>query len=135
MGKFETLQSDIFSVFGSASWVNEDIKTVPENFVLTITNSEYIRVAILPGTISEVNINSISGQLMIDIFTPAGKGPLRAYQIADKLDEYLNGKTVKTGEGSTQFRASSLNSIGQDVDNKSLFRSLYTISFNYFGVF
>ena len=135
MGKFTELEQDVYSVFSSVNWVAENIKTYPQNFLAVNAGDEYIRVAVLP-TGTGINIKSVSGILIIDIYTAAGKGTRRAVLIADTLGLYLEGKTKATAaKASTQFFSGSLNHIGIDKDNPSLYRSSYTIPFNYFGVY
>lgn len=137
MNKYASLLADAYSVFETLDWKAEDIKTFPEDFVGTGVGNEYIRVAVLAGNVQYHSnpISSVAGQMIIDIFTPAGAGPLRRSQIADKLDTYLAGKvfTLSTN-GSTQFASSTLVGVGNDKDNPSLYRSIYSIPFNYFGV-
>lgn len=134
MGKYLNLQSDAFTIFDSSTWKAENIKTFPANFVPINPGNEFIRVSLIPSG-SGINIRSVSGVFIIDIFTPAGNGPKRTSQIADKLDQYLVGKSVSTSSGNvTQLQNSSLQLNGVDKDNSSLYRSTYTIPFNYFGV-
>jgi hypothetical protein len=134
MGKFASLEKDIFSVFGATEWLAENIATEPDNFFGKNTGNEYIRVIIIAGRPS-VNCTSVSGQLSIDIFIPAGVGPNKASLIADKLDSYLVGKVISSATGNaTQFGSSTLASNGIDSANPSLFRFIYSIPFNYFGV-
>jgi hypothetical protein len=133
MNKYTSLETDIFSIFASATWVLENIDTYPENFTQRENTSEFIRVGIV--TKAPQNLNSVSGVLLIDIFIGAGSGPNKAYLIADKLDTYLAGKTIiTTANGNTQLFSSTLAPIGIDAVNKSLQRYQYTIPFNYFGV-
>ena len=133
MGKYEALSKDIFGVFGTAEWKAENIKTYPSNFVGVDAGNRYIRVQVLPqGT--GLNLKSASGQVLIDIFTPAGGGPIEAMLIADRLDAYLVGKSKQTGAAVTQLGNSALASIGQDKANPALHKSQYSIPFNYYGV-
>jgi hypothetical protein len=136
MNKYASLQADVYSIFSSVTWLAESIKTVPSNFVGTGIGNEYIRVAIVAGgNDPKIAKRSVSGQLLIDIFTPAGGGPLRAAQIADKLDTYLVGKTLQVGpNGNTQLGLSTLSPLGIDKANTQLCRDSYSISFNYFGI-
>lgn len=136
MGKYASLEADVYSVFGTVTWKAENILTLPDNFEGSNKGSEWIRVSILPsGTLEgSTSLYSVKGLVMIDIFTPAGGTPKRASQIADKLDTYLAGKVLVTGQGgSTQFFTSTLMRHGLDDDNPSLFHCTYTIPFSYFG--
>jgi len=134
MGKYENLEKDVFSIFGSTSWKNENIKTFPVNFIELTPGTEFVRVSVIPSG-NGINLTSISGVLIIDIFTSAGNGPRRTSLIADKLDSYLVGKSVSTVSGnSTQFNKSALAYLGLDIVNSALYRATYSIPFNYFGV-
>jgi hypothetical protein len=133
MGKYETVMSDVLSVFGTAEWIAENIKTYPANFVGVDTGNTYIRVSVLPQG-EGLNLKSASGQVLIDIFTPAGNGPMAAARIADRLDTYLVGKSKQLNTGVTQLGKSSFALRGVDKANPALHRSQYAISFNYFGV-
>ncbi len=127
MGRLANVETDVFSVFDSAEWKAEQIKTIPVNFS-GAPGGEYVRVKLLTGRHSSMTF--AKGVLMVDIFTPAGEGSRRATTIADKLDRHLLGKTF----GSTQFQDSSFEMMHTDKDNPTLFRSLYSIPFLYFGV-
>lgn len=134
MGKYANLQADVFSIFAGASWKAENIKTYPMNTISINSGNEFIRVDIIPRDFG-VNLASTSGVLIIDIFTSAGSGPTAATLIADRLDAYLVGKSISTVSNVvTQFQNSSMKSIGRDFDNTTLFRSVYSIPFHYFGV-
>ena len=134
MGKYAVVQGDIFSVFDAAGWQAENIKTYPQNHIPINPSSEWIRVSIVPSSFLST-LDSLSGQLIIDIFTSAGNGPKRPFEIADILDQYLTGKYLTTGgSGATQFLNSTMGGGALDIDNPSLYRSIYTISFNYTGV-
>lgn len=134
MGKFSNTEGDIFSVFASSAWKGEGIETHPSNYTSPEAWDEYIRVNILCNG-KGLNKVSVSGILIVDIFTPAGNGPSKASLIADKLEEYLGNKSLSTSaSGVTQFLGGTLTHLGTDKDNLTLFRSSYTIPFNYFGV-
>jgi hypothetical protein len=134
MGKYANLESDIFSIFSNATWTATTIKTYPQNFIAVSPGNEFIRLNIVPSG-NGVNINSVSGILMIDIFVESGKGSKRAFQIADILDSFIKGKTLKTNSNNaTQFQSSAIQSIGVDTENHSLYRVNYTIPFQYYGV-
>lgn len=133
MGKYASLQSDIFSIFNSSAWKAENINTYPSNFVTINPGNEFIRVSIIPSG-NGINLISVSGVIIIDIFVSAGNGPKAIVSIADKLDSYLVGKTVNTQGNNTCLANSSLAFVGNDKDNPALYRASYTIPFNYFGV-
>lgn len=134
MGKYANIVSDVFTVFGSAEWTAENIKTLPVNYVGIDIKDEFLRVSVIPSG-TGVNLQSISGQLIVDIFTKAGNGPSRPFAIADKLDEYLVGTTLMTQSGvATQFFGSSMSVVGQDKDDPTLFRMTYSVPFTYFEV-
>ena len=134
MGKYENLEKDVFSIFASTLWKNENIKTFPVNFIELNPGNEFIRASVIPSG-NGINLTSISGVLIIDIFTSAGNGPKKTSLIADKLDSYLVGKSVSTvNNNSTQFNKSALAHVGLDTVNSALYRATYSIPFNYFGV-
>jgi hypothetical protein len=134
--KYSSLYKDIYSVFALAGWTATGIKTFPENYVTTGVGNEYIRVNILAGSDNSAKAhNAVAGVVIIDIFVPAGGGSLRVTAIADELDAYLAGNSLSTTSyGNTQFLSSTLINLGNDTANPSLFRSKYSIPFNYFGV-
>lgn len=134
MGKYTALQLDIFSVFALQAWKDENILTVPDNVVQGAVGKDYIRVSVLASG-RGINRASASGLVMIDIFTSAGNGPSASAVIADRLDEFLANKQLSTSSaGVTQFGAGSFAPKGADPANTTLFRSTFTIPFNYFGV-
>jgi hypothetical protein len=133
MGKFVSLEQDVFSVFASPEWVAEDIKTFPTNYIAVSSGKEFIRVSVIPSG-NGLNRNSTKGILIIDIFIPAGEGTRRAFEIADALDSHLVNKSIKhlTDTAQTQFGFSSISPNGVDKDTPSLYRVTYSITFNYF---
>lgn len=133
MSKYASIETDLFSIFDSAAWKFENVKTFPENFTQTGNVKEFIKISIIPSSTEQKNI--VRGILNIDIFIEAGLGSSRATIIADKLDKYLAETTLTTTlNGNTQLFSSSLATVGLDTVNKSLFRYKYVIPFNYFGV-
>lgn len=133
MGKYLSTQEDVFEIFNSQSWKSENIKTYPSNFIAINPGNEFVRVSIIPSG-NSININSVSGVIILDIYTPAGNGPTRTSVIADKLDQYLVGKSFLGNMTRTQLMSSSVSLLGLDKDNPALYRSSYTIPFNHFGV-
>jgi hypothetical protein len=139
MNKYAEMVGAVHSVFDSTDWKAEGIVTVPSNFPLPSAPSRspvesYVRVSVVPGSMG-INLVSSSGQIIIDIFTPAGGGPLPAARIADKLDKYLVGKKFSTSSGTVQCFDSSYNETGLDIVNTSLARAKYSISMSFFGEF
>jgi hypothetical protein len=123
MGKYASITSAVYSVFNSAAWKVEKIKTFPAN--LKCSGDKYIKVDIIPSGIG-LNVNSCSGVVIIDIHTPPNEGTAAVTLIADKLDNYLQGQTI----GPVQFFGSTM-APGKTED--ALPKSSYTIPFNYFG--
>lgn len=134
MGQYTSIRSRVFSIFGSTTWKAENIKTVPNNFIGVVGQNDYIRVSIIVSGAGFLNIKSNSGILNIEIFTAAGMGPNASDVIADKLDNYLQYKSIVVDNDTVQFRGSSLTPLGLCADNSSLHRSMYSIPFNLFGV-
>ena len=129
---YADLESDIFSIFASSEWLAENIATYPPNFVGS--GDEFIRVNILPSS-PGINKTSKAGVLIIDIYTPAGKGTKRSSLIADALDKYMANQSLTTiAKAVTQFNESSMVGLGPDTDDGSLYASQYTIPFNFYGV-
>jgi hypothetical protein len=132
MGKYSALQKDIFAIFDSAAWKAENIKTYPSDFIATDASNEFIKISVSLGS-TDLLDDSLQGLLNVDIFTPAGFGPKKSNGIADKLDKYLEKKSVKlTTGGVTQFSLSSLQVFGKDPNNPSLSRSRYQIPFKFY---
>jgi len=127
--KFVTLENQIFSVFATPEWVAEKISVHPASYINTSKDTSFCRLDIVSSG-KGVNLKSVSGMLIIDIFTPFGVGPRAGSVIADKLDSYLVGKTIV----GTQLMGSTCVPKGPDKANPSLLRSTYTIAFNHFGV-
>lgn len=130
MGKYEIITAKVHAIFGSTGWNSEGVKTYPEGYTPDSTGNEFIRVNILNG---KSKLKQVSGQVLIEIYTPAGNGPKRTNLIADILDKYLEANTFKFAEGSIQFEFSSLSGVGIDREDSSLNRALYSINFNFFG--
>ncbi len=132
MGKFETLESAVYSIFSSVAWTAENIKVYPSNYVPSGSGKEFLIVHVIPSGAAD-RLNSVSGIIIIDIFTASGSGPKQASILSDKLDKYLLGKSIKSGKTTTFCSSSSLVHNGADKDNPALFRSIYTINFNFYG--
>ena len=134
MGKYANLEKDIFTIVAETQLLNSSIRIFPGNFVATDTGNQFLRVSIIPSN-RGLNLKSISGLLIVDIFIPSGGGLKLASTIADTLDSKFVGKSVSTSLNNvTQFGNSSLDHKGVDKDSPALHRSIYTIPFNFFGV-
>jgi len=129
MGKYVLTESEIFTLFDSAEWKAEAIPTFPANFDQESGGKEWIRMSIVPNGDS-LNMLSISGVLMIELFIATGRGPRPISVIADTLDSYLQQRTF----GTTQFFKSALGPVERDRDNPILARAIYSIPFSHFGV-
>ena len=129
MGKFIDLENNVFSHFGSAAWQAEVIPSYPANVYPEGITGSYIKHSIVANG-DHANANSVSGLLMVEIYTAAGIGPTSTSEIADTLDKHFQRKTY----GLTQFFLSNLGQADKDRDNPSLSRAIYQIPFTYFGV-
>jgi hypothetical protein len=130
MGKYSDLQTKIYSIFASDEWKAESILTLPADFSSDSKAEEFIRINVLPSD-EALNLRSLSGICIIEIYTAFGRGPTRANEIADILDNYLLGTTIADW---CQFTASTLMPKGQDKENSLLSCQHYTIPFNLYGV-
>ena len=98
----------------------------------TELGEEFIRFNPVLGDRAE--LTNMRGVLYFEVFTVMGKGPTRAYLIADLIEKYFLGQTFDSGDGSsvTQFsRESNLNVKGESKVT-SLLLTEYQIKFNYF---
>lgn len=134
MGKYEAITKDVLKLFATPSWLAHGIPSYPGDYIQCAKDTKFIRVDIVlagPG----LNRTSVSGQIIVDIFVPAGFGPSLAAQIADKLDKVFLGCSHPIAGGSLQVTgSSSLAKRGKDSGNPALFRYVYAVSCNFFGV-
>jgi len=137
MAKFTEQQSAIESVFASSGWLNGavgTIKVLPGNFQGRVTETEFLRIEILPARIRADYRNlGTAGQVVIQIYTQGNTGISRSMQIADALDESLQTKLFITTNGSIQTGVSTLAVIGTDEANEGLYRVDYILTYNYFA--
>jgi len=134
MGKYANLDTSILAIFGLSSWTAVGIKTFPANLVAMNAGTEFIRISIIPAG-AGINLKSVSGVVIADIFVESNNGSKRVSFIADKLDTFLSGKTLSpVARTAIQLGSSSLSLNGIDPDNSALYRATYTIPFNYFEV-
>ena len=130
MARLESITSDIFSIFGSLEWTTLGIPTYPQNFVNNDSLDEFVRVsfAIGPGASS---VTASQGLMKVEIYTPVGQSIDRAVEIGENLNNLFERLTI----GGLQFMHPELSHTNQEFEeDPTLFRSLYSISFNYYGV-
>lgn len=128
MGKYALAQTNVFSIFSSTAWKAEGVKAYPRAYVGDKAGAPYVLVTIVPSG-TPLNASSLSGVLLIEIFTAWEDGPDPSTKIADKLDKHFQRKTV----GTTQFFNSSCDQLLQDRDNPVLGRAVYTLPFSHYG--
>jgi hypothetical protein len=132
MNRYAEMTEAVLAVFGTPQWAGENIPSFPFNWVPKDAGSTFIRIDVVPGNGS--SLSSLRGQVLIDIFTPAGESTRPAIAIADKLDKYLIGKSFPTTSGVVQCLHSAFSNSGLDRDNPSLWRSTYVIDVAFHGV-
>ena len=133
MSKFKRVQDAVYSRLDSAAWKDVAVATYPRDFFIKAVPREYVRVSILSNGPS-LNLHSVSGMLMLEIFTDRDAGPTRAVEIADSLTLIFSKKTVSDGNFVTQFMDSSLTPNGPDKDTNRLTKQTLSVPFNHFGV-
>lgn len=134
--RYVDLAKDVFSVFARDDWAAEKISIFPYHTRPSAMGVEYVTFTLLPSK-PALNSRSLAGILILEIYTPVAKIPMRPLEIADELDKYLVNKSYRTGEGTTQFMTSAIEDRGSaiDAENSGLCRTLYSIPFNHFGAF
>lgn len=132
MGKYESCTALLAGLFATPEWKATKVKTQMGG-ASSSPEIETVCIAILHNG-TGLNLKSVSGLLIADIFTPIGRGPLRALQIADLLDKLLVGKSLTSTEGTAQIARSTLGYLGVDAAQKSLQRHKYTVPFQFYGV-
>lgn len=128
MATITQLLTSVENLFTTTEWTSHNIKAFPANYQGTISADEWIRVSVLPFS-SELIFNqdvSVNGQIVCQIFVPAGAGMKRAYEIADMLKGLLDRKVIS---GYLQTTNSFITTIGVDAKDSSLFNVNYTVNF------
>jgi len=130
--KYKRVRLDIESVFSSAAWKAESIPAYPANYEGDSKSKTFVKLEILPSSQVEFygNFDGVSGQVIIQIYVPAGMGMIALMDNADTLDTYFKSKTFANG---TSTDSSTLNIIGKDSANPALFRGDYTVNFTLFN--
>lgn len=128
MATITQLLTSVENLFTTTEWTSHNIKAFPANYQGTISADEWVRVSVLPFS-SELIFNqdvSANGQVVCQIFVPAGAGMKRAYEIADMLKGLLDRKVIS---GYLQTTNSFITTIGVDAKDSSLFNVNYTVNF------
>lgn len=112
MGVLTNILSDVYSHI-SNNWTRTPV--VYDNTEQTYQNTSWIRVTIAPATAEPACIGSnkirVTGQIIIQIFTPIGDGPKPAFEIADEIAELMQNKSI--GSVTNTWTAETLR-IGDD---------------------
>ena len=122
MSKFVQIESAVLSTLGA---FQSEVKVVPLN-VSNTTLGEFVRASII---LSADN----NGILSLEIYTASGEGTRRASEIADKLDLNFVRKYHQQGRTGLQFFESAMVHRGLDAVNKSLYKSVYEVPFQFYG--
>lgn len=127
MATISQLLTAVEGLFASSAWTANNIKAFPANYQGEINAEEWIRVSVLPFS-SELAYQDViaNGQIVCQIFVPAGAGMKRAYEIADMLKTLLDQKVIS---GYLQTTNSFITNIGIDTKDAGLFNLNYTVNF------
>lgn len=127
MATISQLLTAVEGLFASTAWTTNNIKAFPANYQGEINADEWVRVSVLPFS-SELAFKDViaNGQIVCQIFVPAGAGMKRAYQIADMLKVLLDQEVIS---GYLQTTNSFITNIGIDTKDSGLFNVNYTVNF------
>jgi len=127
MATISQLLTAVESLFASSAWTSNNVKAFPANYQGEINADEWIRVSVLPFS-SELAYKDViaNGQIVCQIFVPAGAGMKRAYEIADMLKTLLDQEVIS---GYLQTTNSFITNIGIDTKDSGLFNVNYTVNF------
>jgi len=127
MATISQLLTAVEGLFASTAWTSNNIKAFPANYQGEIDSDEWIRVSVLPFS-SELAYKDViaNGQIVCQIFVPAGAGMKRAYEIADMLKTLLDQEVIS---GYLQTTNSFITNIGIDTKDSGLFNVNYTVNF------
>ena len=127
MATISQLLTAVEGLFASSAWTANNIKAFPANYQGEINAEEWIRVSVLPFS-SELAYKDViaNGQIVCQIFVPAGAGMKRAYEIADMLKTLLDQEVIS---GYLQTTNSFISNIGIDTKDAGLFNVNYTVNF------
>jgi hypothetical protein len=127
MATISQMLTAVEGLFASSAWTSNNIKAFPANYQGEINAEEWIRVSVLPFS-SELAYQDViaNGQIVCQIFVPAGAGMKRAYQIADLLKTLLDQEVIS---GYLQTTNSFITNIGIDPKDAGLYNIDYTVNF------
>jgi hypothetical protein len=127
MATISQMLTAVEGLFASTAWTSNNIKAFPANYQGEIDSDEWIRVSVLPFS-SELAYQDViaNGQIVCNIFVPAGAGMKRAYQIADLLKTLLDQEVIS---GYLQTTNSFITNIGIDPKDAGLYNVDYTVNF------
>ena len=127
MATISQMLTAVEGLFASTAWTSNNIKAFPANYQGEINSDEWIRVSVLPFS-SELAYQDViaNGQIVCQIFVPAGAGMKRAYQIADLLKTLLDREIIS---GYLQTTNSFITNIGIDPKDAGLYNIDYTVNF------
>jgi hypothetical protein len=127
MATISQMLTAVEGLFASTAWTSNNIKAFPANYQGEINAEEWIRVSVLPFS-SELAYQDViaNGQIVCNIFVPAGAGMKRAYQIADLLKTLLDQEVIS---GYLQTTNSFITNIGIDPKDAGLYNVDYTVNF------
>jgi hypothetical protein len=127
MATISQMLTAVEGLFASSAWTSNNIKAFPANYQGEINAEEWIRVSVLPFS-SELAYQDViaNGQIVCNIFVPAGAGMKRAYEIADLLKTLLDQEVIS---GYLQTTNSFITNIGIDPKDAGLYNVDYTVNF------
>jgi len=127
MATISQMLTAVEGLFASTAWTSNNIKAFPANYQGEINAEEWIRVSVLLFS-SELAYQDViaNGQIVCNIFVPAGAGMKRAYQIADLLKTLLDQEVIS---GYLQTTNSFITNIGIDPKDAGLYNVDYTVNF------
>jgi len=127
MATISQLLTAVEGLFASSAWTSNNVKAFPANYQGEIDSDEWVRVSVLPFS-SELAYKDViaNGQIVCQIFVPAGAGMKRAYEIADMLKTLLDQEVIS---GYLQTTNSFITNIGIDTKDSGLFNVNYTVNF------
>ena len=95
MAKYRNVQTDIESLFATPIWTGNNIQAYPSNYQGGSFADEFVKIEIIPGRpLLTYGRPGVQGQVIIQIYTKAGEGISRSFQIADILDNLLQEQTL-----------------------------------------